>query len=263
LKYFLVSLGLALTLGSTAALAQTTPSAAAPGASAPVVTAAPGSVEAPAQIRAAVEAWLQGRYKVDGVRKTPMPGLWEVQIGMDLIYVDDKAQFGFVEGQLVEFKTNRNLTQERTEELSAVPFKDLPLSLAIKQVNGKGTRKLAVFEDPNCGYCRTLRRDLISLPDVTLYTFTLPILSADSKAKVAQAWCAADRSKAWNDLMISGKVPDNKGTCDTPIEKLGELARKLRVTATPTMFFANGKRQTGGVSAERLKKLLEDNSKES
>lgn len=211
-------------------------------------------------IRAAVDAWLQGRFKVDSVRRTPVAGIWEVQIGSDLIYVDEKAQHGFVEGQLVEFKTNRNLTQERTEELNAIDFKDLPLALAIKQVNGKGTRKLAVFEDPNCGYCRTLRKELIGLPDVTLYTFTLPILAADSEQKVKQAWCAPDRAKAWNELMLQGKVPDNKGSCDTPIARVSELARKLRVTATPTLFFANGKRQTGGVPAARLSKLIDDNS---
>ncbi len=215
------------------------------------------------QIRAAVNDWLQGRYKVDNVRRTPIPGIWEVQIGNDLIYVDEKAQHGFVEGQLVEFKSNRNLTQERTEELNAIEFKDLPLALAIKQVNGKGTRRLAVFEDPNCGYCRNLRKELLALPDVTLYTFTLPILSADSEQKVKQAWCAPDRGKAWNDLMLQGKVPDNKGTCDNPIAKVSELARKLRVTATPTLFFANGKRQTGGVPAARLNKLIDDNAKDS
>jgi thiol:disulfide interchange protein DsbC len=215
------------------------------------------------QIRAAVNDWLQGRYKVDSVRRTPVAGIWEVQIGNELIYVDEKAQHGFVEGQLVEFKSNRNLTQERTEELNAIEFKDLPLGLAIKQVNGKGTRKLAVFEDPNCGYCRNLRKELLALPDVTLYTFTLPILSADSEQKVKQAWCAPDRVKAWNDLMLQGKVPDNKGTCDNPVARVGELAKKLRVTATPTLFFANGKRQTGGVPSSRLNKLLEDNSKDS
>jgi len=215
------------------------------------------------QIRAAVNDWLQGRFKVDNVRRTPIPGIWEVQIGNELIYVDEKAQHGFVEGQLVEFKSNRNLTLERTEELSAIEFKDLPLALAIKQVNGKGTRKVAVFEDPNCGYCRSLRKELLALPDVTLYTFTLPILSADSEQKVKQAWCAADRVKAWNDLMLQGRVPDNKGTCDNPIARVSELAKKLRVTATPTLFFANGKRQTGGMPASRLNKLLEENSKDS
>jgi thiol:disulfide interchange protein DsbC len=212
------------------------------------------------QIKAAVESWLQGRYKVENLRRSPVPGIWEVQVNTDLLYVDEKAMHAFVEGQLIDLKTSRNLTQERIDELTAIQFKDLPLAIAIKQVNGKGTRRVAVFEDPNCGYCRTLRKDLVSMPDVTIYTFTLPILSADSDLKVRQAWCASDKSRAWNDLMISGKVPDNKGTCTTPVDKIAELGRKLKVTGTPTIFFNNGKRVPGGIPADRLAKMLEENS---
>ncbi|MEI6547254.1 MAG: DsbC family protein [Burkholderiales bacterium] len=212
------------------------------------------------QIKAAVETWLQGRYKVENMRRSPVAGIWEVQVNTDLIYVDEKAMHAFVEGQLIDLKTSRNLTQERVDELTAIQFKDLPLAIAIKQVNGKGTRRIAVFEDPNCGYCRSLRKDLVNVPDVTIYTFTLPILSADSELKVRQAWCAPDKSKAWNDLMISGKVPDNKGACTTPVDKLTELGRKLKITGTPTIFFNNGKRVPGGIPADRLAKLLEENS---
>jgi thiol:disulfide interchange protein DsbC len=212
------------------------------------------------QIKAAVEMWLQGRYKVENMRRSPVAGIWEVQVNTDLIYVDEKAMHAFVEGQLIDLKTSRNLTQERVDELTAIQFKDLPLAIAIKQVNGKGTRRIAVFEDPNCGYCRSLRKDLVSVPDVTIYTFTLPILSADSELKVRQAWCASDKSKAWNDLMISGKVPDNKGACTTPVDKITELGRKLKITGTPTIFFNNGKRVPGGIPVDRLNKLLEENS---
>jgi len=213
-----------------------------------------------ATVRSAVEAWLQGRYKVEAVRKTPVAGIWEVQVGADLIYVDEKGQHGFVEGQLVELKTNRNLTQERVDEINTISFKDLPLTMAIKQVNGKGTRVLAVFEDPNCGHCRNLRRDLMNVPDVTIYTFPYPILAADSDVKSRQAWCAPDRAKAWNELMLQGKVPSNPGTCDNPIAKVTELGRKLRVTGTPTVFFANGRRLPGGVPGARLNKLIDENS---
>jgi thiol:disulfide interchange protein DsbC len=223
--------------------------------------AAPAADPTPA-IRAAVETWLQGRYKVDGLRRTPVAGLWEVQIGNDLIYVDDKAQHALVEGQLVELRSNRNLTQERIEALSAVDFKDLPLNIALRQVIGKGTRKVAVFEDANCGHCRNLRRELLNLTDVTIYTFTVPILASDSELKARQAWCAPDKVKAWNELMLNGKVPDNKGACENPVAKVSELARKLRVSATPTLIFANGKRQTGGVPAPRLKQLIDENGRE-
>ncbi|MFZ4761112.1 MAG: DsbC family protein [Burkholderiaceae bacterium] len=232
-------------------------------AQAPAPSAAPASDPAAAAVRTSVETWLQGRFKVDGLRRSPVAGIWEVQIGTDLIYVDDKGNHGFVEGQLIDLRSNRNLTQERIDEITAIAFKDLPLAMAIKQVNGKGTRQIAVFEDPNCGHCRTLRRDLIAVPDVTIYTFTLPILVADSEIKARQAWCAPDRVQAWNDLMLQGKVPDNKGTCDNPVAKVAELGRKLKVTGTPTIFFANGKRLPGGVPAARLNKLIDENSKPS
>ncbi len=160
-----------------------------------------------AAVKAAIESWLKGRYKVDEVRRTPMPGIWEVRLGNDLLYVDEKGQYAFVEGAMVELKSGRNLTRERTDEMLAINFKDLPLNLAIKQVIGNGKRVVAVFEDANCGYCRTMRKDLLALKDVTIYTFPVAILAADSETKARKALCAADKVAAWNDLMTAGKVP--------------------------------------------------------
>jgi len=231
-------------------------------ASVPAVRAqsSPAPADPAAAIRASVDAWLQGRFKVDAVRRSPVTGIWEVQIGTDLIYVDEQGRHGFIEGQLIDLKSNRNLTQERIEQITAIAFQDLPLDLAIRQVIGKGTRRLAVFEDPNCGHCRNLRRDLLTLKDVTIYTFPLPILAADSEVKSRKAWCSNDQVKAWNELMLQGRVPDNAGTCENPIGKVTELARRLRITGTPTVFFANGKRLGGAVPADRLLKLIEENS---
>jgi thiol:disulfide interchange protein DsbC len=214
-----------------------------------------------ATVRGAVDAWLKGRYKVDEVRKTPVAGIWEVRIGHDLIYVDDKGRHAFVEGNLVDLKTNRNLTRERTDELLTIDFKELPLELAIKQVAGSGKRVVAIFEDPNCVYCKRMRKDLVDVKDVTIYTFVIPILSPDSEVKAKKALCAEDKSRAWNDMMLGGKVPGNNGTCDTPLAKLRELAQKLGVSATPTAFFSNGKRLQGYVPPAQFEKMLEENSR--
>lgn len=218
---------------------------------------APGA----APVRAGVEAWLKGRYKVDELRRSPVPGIWEVRIGNDLLYVDDKGQFAFVEGNLVDMRNNRNLTRERVDEILAIDFKDLPLDIAMKQVIGNGRRVMAVFEDPNCGYCRQMRKDIANLKDVTIYTFVVPMLSADSEVKARKALCADDKVRAWTDLMVSGRVPGNAGTCETPLAQLRELAQKLGVSATPTTFFANGKRLRGYVPGAQLEKMLEENSR--
>lgn len=214
-----------------------------------------------AQIKSALESWLEGKYKIDDVRATPIPGIYEVRIATDLIYVDEKAQHAFVDGNLIDIKAGRNLTRERTEELLTINWNDLPLKLALKQVNGSGKRVVAVFEDPNCGYCKTMRRDLNALTDATVYTFVVPILAADSETKAKKALCAPDKVKAWNDLMLSNKVPENPGTCETPLAQIKELARKIGVNATPTVFFTNGKRLQGYVPPPEFEKALTRNAK--
>ena len=143
----------------------------------------------------------------------------------------------------------------------SINFKDLPLNIAIKQVHGNGKQVFAIFEDANCGYCKKMRRDLANLKDVTIYTFVVAFLSPDSETKGKKALCADDKSMAWNDMMLSGKVPDNPGTCDNPLSKLRELAQKLGVNATPTVFFSNGRRLQGYVPAEQFQKMLQQNSK--
>jgi len=225
------------------------------------VAAAQQSADPAATVRAAVEGWLKGRYKVEEVRKTPVAGIWEVRIGNDLIYVDEKAQHAFVEGNLVELRSNRNLTRERVDELLTIDFKDLPLDLAIKQVHGNGSRVIAIFEDANCGYCKRMRQDLANLKDVTIYTFVVAFLSPDSETKAKKALCASDKARAWNDMMISGKVPGNSGTCETPLAKVRDLAQKLGVNATPTTFFSNGRRLQGYVPPAQFEKMLDSHSK--
>jgi thiol:disulfide interchange protein DsbC len=208
-----------------------------------------------ANIKTAVETWLAGKYKVEEVRKAPMPNMYEVRIGTDIIYVDDKGQYAFVEGQLIDIKSSRNLTKERQEELLTIKWSDLQMNLALKQVNGNGKRKVAVFEDPNCGYCKQFRKDLINLKDATIYTFVYPVLAPDSDVKSRKVLCAADKMTAWNDLMLNNKVPGNNGTCDQPLAKIKEMG----ITATPTVFFGNGKRLQGYVPPAQLEKMIVDN----
>jgi thiol:disulfide interchange protein DsbC len=213
------------------------------------------------RIRQAVEAWLGGRHRIDEIRPTPLANMYEVRIGTDLIYVDAKAEYAFIEGQMIDIKGNRNLTQARIDDLNRIDFKkDLPLDLAIKQVYGNGKRVVAVFEDPNCTYCRKLRADLVKVKDLTLYTFPYPILAPDSEVKARKAWCAKDRGAAWNEMMTSGRVPDNDGNCDNPVRQVQALGRQLNVTGTPTLFFPNGKRVPGAIPAQQLEQLLTENS---
>jgi thiol:disulfide interchange protein DsbC len=217
-------------------------------------------------VRSAVESWLKGMkvaVVVEGIQKTPISGLYEVRLGSELIYVDEKGRYGLVDGRLIDLKSNRNITQERIDELMRINFSDLPLDLALKQVNGNGKRVLAVFEDPRCTHCRNLRRELIKLENATIYTFPYPILSQESEDKSRAVWCStgSDRMKLWNDMVMDGKNPEeSKSSCEAPIARQLELGRKYKISGTPTIFFSNGRRVPGGLSGERLRQMVDENS---
>ena len=209
-------------------------------------------------IKRTLESRLGGA-KVEAVEKTPYLGLYEVRLGSEILYTDAKTNYIF-SGNIIDGKSMQNLTEMRLRELNAVKWEDLPLNAAIKTVLGKGKRRLAVFAVPNCPYCKRFEKEVAKLDNLTVYTFLYAILSQDSHDKSKAVWCAADRSKAWNDLMLNGAVPA-AGDCDTPIEKNLALGRKYRITGTPTLIFANGERVPGAVTAEQLEKLLAQNTK--
>nr|WP_246181458.1 DsbC family protein [Dechloromonas hortensis] len=195
--------------------------------------------------------------KVESVAKSGYLGLYEVYADGNIFYTDEKMSAIMVGAQLIDAKTMKNVTDERMKKLTAIKFGDLPLDRAIKQVRGDGKRVLATFEDPNCGYCKRLAKDIAKLENVTVYTFLYPILSEDSVRKSKQIWCAADRAKAWNDWMIEGRAPAAKEDCDTAaIGKNQEFGRKLNITGTPTMFFIDGERVPGAMPLARIEQKL-------
>jgi thiol:disulfide interchange protein DsbC len=190
---------------------------------------------------------------VTAVRRTPY-GLFEVQIGMDLIYTDEKVGW-VMEGPLIDAATRHDITRERQEILGAISFDQLPLDLAVKQVRGNGARKVAIFEDPNCGYCKQLRHTLEDQTDLTIYTFLYPILAPDSKVKVRDVWCSSNPAAAWDAWMLHGKVPPTKD-CAAPTDKVLALGQKLMVRGTPTLFFADGSRVSGALPLDELQARL-------
>ncbi len=190
---------------------------------------------------------------VDQVNKTPMPGLYEVVTGDHIFYTDKSAQY-LIDGSMFDLKLRRNLTEARSRVLFAVDFDKLPLELAVKKVKGDGSRKMAYFTDPNCGYCKKLEHELQNINDVTLYLFLYPIFDGSAE-KVRGVWCSADKVKAWDDLMLNGVQPA-EGKCDAPSAKVLELGKRLKVNGTPALIFANGVINPGYMPAAELDKAL-------
>ncbi len=205
-----------------------------------------------ANIKKALEPHLGGA-KIESVSQTPYGGLYEVRVAGDILYTDKKGEF-LVIGQVYDVKSSRNLTRERIDDINKIKFSDLPLEMALKQVKGNGKRVIAVFEDPNCGYCKRLRQTTLNeIDNVTIYTFLYNILSQDSFTKSKNIWCAPNRNKAWDDWMINGKVPPAApAACESPNDKVLALGQKLRITGTPAIFFSDGTRIPGAIDLKSL-----------
>lgn len=224
------------------------------GAPAPVVDpqlAARAQAEA---VKTAFEMEFPG-IVLDEVRPTRFAGIYELRIGSDLLYTNQAVEY-VLQGSLIDAQNKEDVTATRLEELSRVSFDSMPLGSAIKQVKGDGSRKMVVFEDPNCGYCKRLHQTLESMDNYTVYTLLFPILSPDSTVKARNIWCAADRVQAWRNQMLKSEAPAN-ADCETPIEANLELGRKLLVRGTPAIVFEDGSRVNGALPRDQLEERLD------
>lgn len=197
----------------------------------------------------------------DEVNKTPIPGLYEMRVGNQIFYIDENADY-LIEGELIDTKSRTNLTQARVDKLNQVDFSQLQLKDAIVWKNGNGKRRIAVFADPNCGYCKHFEKTLQEVKDITVYTFIIPILGGDSPDKARALWCAKDNTAAWRAWMLDGKAPARvMGSCDaSAIERNLAFSRKVRVTGTPAIVFEDGSRVPGAMAAPQLEKKLAESS---
>ena len=192
---------------------------------------------------------------IESVRKLGYAGLYEVVIGNEVLYTDETASI-MVVGSIVDLKTKENLTENRLRQVNKLDFAQLPFDSAIKIVRGNGSRKVAIFEDPNCGYCKRFERDLAGVSDITVCVFLYPILSDSSVTKSKAIWCSNDRGKAWMDTMVRDVPVNGDGTCQTPVDKNLAFGNSKRIHGTPTIIFEDGERIPGVMAMADFEKKL-------
>ena len=217
-----------------------------------------GATAQEAAIRKNIAERLPDFPKIDEVTKTPVPGIYELRIGTEVLYTDEQGNY-LIEGSLIDTKTRSNLTEARVSKLTAIDFSKLPLKDAIVWKQGTGARKLVVFADPNCGYCKKFERDLQQVKDVTVYTFLYPILGGDSPDKSRNIWCAKDSTKVWRDWMVEGTaIPAAAAaSCDIAVlQRNLALGRKYRISGTPGLVFEDGTHKPGAIPPAQIEQLL-------
>ena len=218
-----------------------------------LICSAPVQAQAEQQIKVDIQKKLGTSVKVKSVHPAPISELYEVLVGNDIFYTDASGKY-LLQGEIIELATGKNLTEQRQNDLNRIKWSDLNQSNAFKTVRGNGSRQLAIFSDPNCGYCKRLEKSLQQLDNVTIYTYLIPILSPDSTQKAKQIWCSADPSKTYIDWMVNGVSPNGKSDCTTPLDKNLAFAKTYGITGTPTLFFIDGSRFPGAVQITDIEK---------
>lgn len=225
-----------------------------------LLVVASAAVADEAAVQRLIESRAGDQAKVERISRVPGSSLYEVTLrgpnGPQLFYVDEKARV-IVVGQVLDGRTGLNLTEERLRSLNAIGWSSLPFADAITMKRGTGRRKIAVFSDPNCPYCKRFEKDLAKLGDITVHIFLYPVIRPESKPLTQSVWCSRDRAKAWNDLMLRDIQPKAAPDCDTPVEKLVALGRRLGASSTPTWFVETGERYSGAVPLEDTRRILD------
>jgi len=214
-----------------------------------------------ATIRKALSERIPQIPKIEEITPTPLAGIYELRLSTNEIYYSDATGNYLIQGNLIDTKSKRNLTEEREAKLSAIDFQSLPFKDSITLVHGNGKRKLAVFEDPNCGYCKRFERDLAKVDNVTVYLFLLPVLGPGSVEKSRNVWCAKDPGAAWVNLMQKDVMPATAQCNTAAIDRNLEFARKYKITGTPTLVAQDGTRVPGAIDSAKIERLLADASK--
>ncbi|MEX2240023.1 MAG: DsbC family protein [Burkholderiales bacterium] len=213
-----------------------------------------------AAVRRLIQSRIGDAARIEAIARVPESSLYEVTVsgpgGPQLFYVDERARL-IVVGQVLDGRTGLNLTEERLRKLNSIDWGILPFADAITTKRGSGRRKIAVFSDPNCPYCKRFEKDLAKLDDITVHIFLYPVIRPESVPLTKSVWCSRDRARAWNDLMLRDIPPTVAPDCDTPVEKLVTLGRKLGANSTPTWFVETGERYSGAIPLEDTRRILD------
>lgn len=201
---------------------------------------------------------------IDRIIPTQVPGVYEVDSGRKVFYVDSTGNYAFV-GNLLDLTTKTNYTEARTEALNRIDFNKLPLNVAMKKTIGNGQDKIAVFTDPDCPFCKRLEGETIpKLKNVTIYYFLYPLpIHPDAVNDSKRILCSENPESAMFAMMVKGSTITKYNSCENAgrLTKMQDTANNLvQVTGTPTIVLPNGKIVSGLIPADYLTKLIDDNS---
>ncbi len=211
-----------------------------------------------AAVRAAIAKMTDGNLEPDSIRPAVLPGLYEVVLGAEVVYVSADGRY-LLNGDLIDVSQRRNISDERRSLLYKAAIDGVGEEFMIVYAPKQVKHTVTIFTDIDCSYCRKLHNEMQSYNDagikVRYLAFPRAGVGSESYRKAVSVWCSGDReaamTRAKNGLDVAQK------SCKNPVKQHLELVEKLGVNATPTIFLEDGRRVPGYVPAQRLLQILE------
>lgn len=179
-----------------------------------------------------------------------------------LSFTNENLDYFLLNGQIIDPKNKTNVSMDRDMEQLKSLFNSLPFDKAINVKFGTGERKIAIFTDPDCPFCKATDQAIfnqMTKDNVTISYFMNPLnIPGHEQAplKAKKIWCSPDKAKAWENWMINSVLPDNPGTCANPVDETKALSTELGFNSTPTVMFDNGFMWRGQVQPEQIRDIL-------
>jgi len=183
------------------------------------------------------------------------PGFWAVVKDNEVVFIRDDLSV-LINGEVVDLASNKSLTaQFREANKPKINIGEFNVKDSIRF--GSGSRRLFVFTDPDCPYCRQIEAEFDKLKNVEVFVFLFPLVSLHPAARVVSEsiWCNHDRASAWKSYLQQGKIPPF-ATCDNPISRNLALGERLKIQGTPALIFEDGTVVPGLIPADRIEARL-------
>ncbi|HMK86562.1 MAG TPA: DsbC family protein [Steroidobacteraceae bacterium] len=205
--------------------------------------------------RAALVKLLPAGSKVEDLKPSPIPGLYQFTQGAEVSYLTADGKY-FIDGNLYDMATRENLTEEVRSRARLVMINAVPESQMVIFSPKNPLYTITVFTDLDCQYCRKLHSEIAEINKLGIrvrymfYPRTGPNTESWRKAEVV--WCSADRNEALTRAKAGAQLDMNKTCGPTPVAREYALGESIGVRGTPAIVTENGQFINGYMPPKEL-----------
>ncbi len=204
-----------------------------------------------------------GQDKIKSIKPSVIPGLYEVQINNQIIYLSADGE-KVISGEIYDLKNKKSITEQASNELRKSALAAVADSDKIIYKAKKERYKVTVFTDISCPYCTKIHRKVPEFNElgITIEYLAFPRAGVGSRTanKMQKIWCAKNKTVAFSEASENREYPEQ--SCDgNQVGEQFKLGEELGIGATPTMVLNDGELLAGYMKPKDLLTYLQNKQK--